>query len=113
MGTVQLDYGPVPVNAVHAVTSDLASMLPVLYALAALATLTVAVKPFRRVAYAVYRFTRRHAPKWLAPVIAVCLIIPGQADEIAVIAIALVPILRHARNRATFRRYVRTAWHHH
>ena len=97
----------------HGVTSALSDLIPMGYALAGLAVLCVAYSRFRRVAYAVYRFTRAHCPRWVMPVMAVALIIPGQADEIAVIVIALVPILRHARNRATFRRYIRTAWHHH
>lgn len=64
----------------------------------------------RRVVMAVMAFAKRYAPKWLVPVMAVCAFIPGPVDELIVIAAVLFPVLRNARNRRTFRRYVSYAW---
>lgn len=97
----------------HVLTFALASLLdmvPVVGALTALALLCVAVRRLRRCMVATLRFTRVHAPRWLLPVIGVCLAIPGPLDEAVVIAIGLVVILRTSRNRNTYRRYIRTAW---
>jgi hypothetical protein len=97
--------------SVHTVTSALLDTLPLIYALAALSAVCVSVRPLRRVAYATLRFTRAHCPRWLAPVLAVCLAIPGPIDELAAVAIGLAIILRTSRNRTIYRRYVATAWH--
>lgn len=64
----------------------------------------------RRVTIAVTRFAKRYAPRWLVPALTVCAFIPGPIDELFVIAAVLYPVLRNARNRATFARYVRVAW---
>lgn len=92
------------------IVQTLTDMLPVVYALAAIALVSVAVRRVRRVAVATLRFTRAHAPKWLLPIIGICLAIPGPIDEMVVIAIGLVVILRTHRNRATYARYMRVAW---
>lgn len=97
-------------NAAHVALGALVDSLPVIYALAALSVLCVAHKPSRRVVYATVRFTRAHAPKWLAPILAVCLAIPGPIDELAVLVIGLVIILRTSRHRHIYARYVRVAW---
>jgi hypothetical protein len=98
------------VNAAHAVTSALVDSLPLVYALAALSAVCVAYSPFRRVAYATVRFVRAHCPKWLAPVVAICLAIPGPIDECLAVALGLAIILRSSRNRRIYRRYVCVAW---
>ena len=97
----------------HALTlavQSLLDMLPVLYGLTALAIVCVAVRRVRRVVVATLRFTRAHCPRWLAPLLAVCLAIPGPIDEAVVLIIGLAVILRTSRNRTTYRRYLRIAW---
>ena len=42
-----------------------------------------------RVARAVWRFARAHSPRWLPPVLAACLFVPGPADEVIVLLIVL------------------------
>jgi hypothetical protein len=64
----------------------------------------------RRSSVALLRFTRRYSPRWAIPVLTVAAFVPGQADEIVVIAIVLIPILANARKRAVFGRYLRLAW---
>ena len=90
--------------------ASLLDMLPVVCALVAIASVCVAVRRLRRCMVATLRFTKAHSPRWLVPVIAVCLAIPGPIDEAIVIAIGLVVILRTRRNRATYARYLRVAW---
>ena len=63
-----------------------------------------------RVASAVTRFAVRHSPKWLVPVLAVCLAIPGPVDELVVLAFILAPVLRSRENRAELAASVRAAW---
>jgi ABC-type nitrate/sulfonate/bicarbonate transport system permease component len=92
----------------------LASLIPTAYAVATVTVATglacLASRRVRRVCVALTRFARRYCPRWLLPILAICLAIPGPLDEAAVVAIALVPILRSRRNRVTFGRYMRTAW---
>ena len=101
-----------PSHLITMAVGALVGMVPVVSALLALALLCVSVRRTRRVLVATLRFTRAHSPRWLVPVIAVCLAIPGPIDEAIVIAIGLVVILRTSRNRATYRRYLRVAWSH-
>ena len=63
-----------------------------------------------RVACAVARFAARHSPKWLVPVLPVCLAIPGPLDEAVVLAFVLAPVLRSRENRADLAASVRDAW---
>ncbi len=63
-----------------------------------------------RVAGAVWRFAKAHMPKWLLPVLGVCLLIPGPLDELAVLAVVLVPVLRSGAARAELAASVREAW---
>ena len=63
-----------------------------------------------RVARALWRFARAHVPKWLLPILAVCLAIPGPLDELAVLAVVLVPVLKSRDNRREFAASVREAW---
>lgn len=72
--------------------------------------LLMTVRRTRRVTMATIKFTSRHAPRWAGPAMVAAALIPGQADEIALVAILLVPILRNARNRRTLARTVRWAW---
>jgi hypothetical protein len=82
--------------------------------LAGLTLVTVACPPLRRVAGALTRFAMAHLPKWLAfilaPVLFVCAFIPGPVDELAVLAIALGPVLKSAAHRAELAVSVRQAW---
>jgi hypothetical protein len=63
-----------------------------------------------RAAGAVGRFAKAHSPRWLLPVLAVCLAIPGPLDELIVLAIVLVPVLRSRAARAELAASVRAAW---
>lgn len=63
-----------------------------------------------RVLHAIIAVSRRHAPKWLAVVLAVALAIPGPIDELVVLLIiggmvAFKPVMR-----ADMVASVRTAW---
>jgi hypothetical protein len=99
-----------PAHLLTMAIQALLGMLPVLYGVAALALVCVAVRRVRRVVVATLRFTRAHCPRWLAPLLAVCLAIPGPIDEAVVLVIGLAVILRTSRNRATYARYMRVAW---
>ena len=63
-----------------------------------------------RVTRALWRFARAHTPKWLVPVLAVCLVIPGPFDELAVLAVVLVPVLRSRQVRQELGASVKAAW---
>ena len=63
-----------------------------------------------RVALVLWRFAKSVTPKWLLPVLAACLAIPGPVDELLVIALVLVPVLRKREARAELGRQVRAAW---
>ncbi len=73
--------------------------------------LCLAYRRTRRLTFAMFRFTKRYAPRWAIPVLAVCGLIPGQADEAIVFVIILIPILRHAHKRRMLSRYARVAWY--
>ena len=64
-----------------------------------------------RVARAVWSFARAHCPRWLLPVLAVCLAIPGQADELALLAVVLFPVLRSREARRELGAAIGEAWH--
>ena len=64
----------------------------------------------RHVIVATVKFVVRKSPWWAVPIMWICGLIPGQADEIVVAAILLIPILRVAHNRRTLARTVRYAW---
>ena len=70
--------------------------------------------PPRRVAVALAKFAKAHAPKWLAlilaPLFALAAITPGQADDLVIIAVALAPGLRTRENRAELWAAVKAAW---
>ena len=57
-----------------------------------------------------WRFARAHSPRWLLPVLAVCLAIPGPFDEVIVLAVVLVPVLRSRSARSELASSVREAW---
>lgn len=63
-----------------------------------------------RVLAAVWRFAKARCPKWLVPVLAVCLVIPGPFDELAVLAVVAVPVLRSRQAREELAAMVREAW---
>ena len=64
-----------------------------------------------RVTRAVWAFTKRHVPRWMLPVLAACLFIPGPFDELAVLAVVAWPVLRSPEARAELAASVRGAWH--
>jgi hypothetical protein len=68
------------------------------------------VRRMGRVLAALWRFAKAHMPRWLLPVLAVCLFIPGPVDEFAVLAVVLVPVLRSRAARGELATAVRTAW---
>lgn len=63
-----------------------------------------------RATAAAWGWAKRHAPKWLVPVLAVCAFVPGPFDEVLVIAVVLVPVLRSRDARAEFKASVSAAW---
>lgn len=65
---------------------------------------------YLRVAVALWRFARSHSPKWLLPVLAVCVWAPGPFDELAVLVIVLWPVLRSQAARQELGESVRKAW---
>lgn len=91
-----------------------AALLPVAYvagsAFLAASLACLVSRRIRRVCVALTRFAKRHAPRWLAPALIVCALIPGPIDECLVIVAALLPVLRSHRNRVTFARYMHVAW---
>jgi hypothetical protein len=73
-------------------------------------TITDTATRAMRTARAVLAFTVKHSPRWLLPVLAACLLIPGPLDELLVLAAVLVPVLRSAEARRELSGSVRTAW---
>lgn len=61
----------------------------------------------RKVGYVLFRFARRHAPRWA--VVLMVAPIPGPVDEIAALA-GIVWAFRSHRNRVIFARYMRVAF---
>ncbi|HLH59201.1 MAG TPA: nucleoside hydrolase [Streptosporangiaceae bacterium] len=70
----------------------------------------VVVVRLARVARAVWRFAKSHVPRWMLPVLAVCLFIPGPFDELAVLAVVAIPVLRSRAARAELAESVAAAW---
>lgn len=64
----------------------------------------------RRVTLATVKYVNRHAPSWAKPAMIAAALVPGQADELILVAILLWPILRNAQTRAVFLRTVTYAW---
>lgn len=92
------------------IVSALVETAKILSVTLALFAVAMAYPRTRRSAVALLRFTKRYSPRWAIPVLTVAAFVPGQADEIVVIAIVLIPILANARKRAVFGRYLRIAW---
>ena len=63
-----------------------------------------------RVTKAVWGFARSHCPKWMLPVLAACLLIPGPLDELLVLAVVAYPVLRSAEARRELAAAVSEAW---
>jgi hypothetical protein len=72
--------------------------------------IVTSVRRVWRVTRALWRFARAHTPKWLGPVLAVCLLVPGPLDELAVLAVVLVPVLRSRQARGELGASVKAAW---
>jgi hypothetical protein len=66
----------------------------------------------RRVTVTTVKVTNRMAPSWAKPAMVAAAFFPGQADEIILVAILLIPILRNARNRRVFARSIQFAWNY-
>ena len=64
-----------------------------------------------RVARAVWKFARSHSPRWLIPVLAACLAFPGPLDELILLAIVLIPVLRSREARRELGNAISGAWH--
>lgn len=92
------------------IVSGLIETVKLMLILCAVCAVPMVPRRSRRVVMAVMAFAKRYAPKWLVPVMGVCAFIPGPLDELIVIAAVMFPVLRSARNRRTFRRYVSYAW---
>jgi hypothetical protein len=78
--------------------------------LAGLAVVVVVCPPLRRVARALWQFSKARTPKWLLPILGVCLFVPGPFDELAVLAVVLVPVLRRQADRRELVAAVSAAW---
>ena len=91
----------------HFIMSSLEDMLWPLAALTVTFGALMVHPRTRRVTMAVIKFTNRHSPVWARYAMAVAALVPGQFDELALVALLLVPILRSARNRATLARIIR------
>ena len=82
--------------------------------LAGVSVVIAVCPPLRRVVTALAKAAKTHAPRWLAPILGplliVCVILPGQVDELAVIAVALAPVLRTRAGRAEVWASIRAAW---
>ena len=63
-----------------------------------------------RVTKAVWGFARSRCPKWMLPVLAACLFIPGPLDEVLVLAVVAYPVLRSAEARRELAAAVSEAW---
>jgi len=63
-----------------------------------------------RTVLAVWRYAKRHTPRWMIPVLAACLFIPGPIDELAVLAVVLVPVLKSREARHELGTAVSKAW---
>ncbi len=63
-----------------------------------------------QVAKAVWAFAKKRCPKWLVPVMAVCLVIPGPLDEMLVLAVVAYPVLRSREARSELAGMIRLAW---
>ena len=63
-----------------------------------------------RVTRALWTFAKRHVPKWLLPILAVCLAIPGPLDELIVLGLVLIPVLRSRDTRRDLAASVTEAW---
>jgi hypothetical protein len=94
----------------HLLISTALDTARMLVMLTVLATPPVLYRRTRHVLVTMARLTIRKSPRWLAPALAVCAFIPGPVDELLVLVLATVPILRSARNRALFARTARYAW---
>jgi len=64
-----------------------------------------------RVARALFSFAKGSIPKPLLPVFAVCLLIPGPFDELALLVTVAAVVLRSGPKRAELRNVVSDAWH--
>jgi hypothetical protein len=95
----------------HFILPALADMAMPIGAIAFVLLATMAYGPTRRVTVAVTRYTKRHAPKWLLPLLTVCAFIPGPLDEMLLIVAVLATILRTRHQRRVFTRTVSYAWH--
>jgi hypothetical protein len=73
-------------------------------------TITAYLARSWRVAKALWRFARAHVPKWMLPVLAVLLVIPGPIDELLVAVPIAWVVLRHRDARAELGASVREAW---
>lgn len=82
--------------------------------LTGLTLVSLAFPRMRRVFRTLCRFTLAHIPRWLAfvlaPVLTVCAFVPGQADELAILAVVLVPVLRSREARRELRTSITEAW---
>src|ERR1700756_3325703 len=92
------------------ILASLREMILPMAAMVALCVLPMAHPRTRRVTVSVMRYSKRHAPRWLAPLLVACAFIPGPIDELLVIAAALYPVLKSAHNRRVFARTVSYAW---
>ena len=73
-------------------------------------TVTRTLTRLGRVAAALWRYAKAHCPKWLLPVLGVCLLIPGPLDEMLVLAVVMFPVLRSRQARRELTTAVRQAW---
>lgn len=63
-----------------------------------------------RISSAIWRFAKRHLPRWLVVVLGVAALIPGPFDEILIALVLMALVVSSRRRRTLFCRYMRTAW---
>ena len=80
------------------------------YGLLAAIVITV-VPPFRRVALAIWHFTKTDTPPWARRLLALCFSIPGFWDEVAAGALILAYVLLHPAMRRELSARIVAAWH--
>lgn len=85
-------------------------MVKLLAALAVLGAALMAYPRTRRVLFAVVKFSKANMSPWMLAVAAASLAFPGALDDIVVLPVLFILMLRTKAKRVIFYGYVREAW---
>ena len=88
----------------HYVIESLLETAKLLLLLTVVVAIPMCFPRSRHVLISVVKFTARKSPPWAGPAMVVCGLIPGQADELILAAILLIPIMRSAHNQRKIKR---------